>query len=237
MYRVASATGLGVPDLGVPEVKKPLSFQSPTARNEFDVPRFVQSKLVPDSERLSIQQVLNQDKEDADLVEASLKDKQSTYPNRLKRIVAQLKEFTGISFDQIYFERNGHGALAQRKNGKTVLAIDLAALNKSEVYLALIVAHEWAHLTKGHLLAESQDETFEKERQADYDAGIFLGSYHYDLDELLRVVLSMPESKDPVHGTSFGRACNIVKGYFHGKELRQAADDDVLASEASKLKI
>ena len=178
--------------------------------------KYVAGLVVPEMERLSFAQAAIKDEQDARLVEANLGE----YQQRLIPIVHQLRKFSGKSFP-IEFERHYRRGVA--KTGGAI-SLDFATLKKPLSELALTLAHEWGHQSMGHLTNNYCAHAAgipipEAERQADYYGGIFLGVYGYDIEELLKIKLSMPET-DPVHGTRFERACMIMQGYQHGQELQ-----------------
>jgi hypothetical protein len=178
---------------------------------------YVTRLIVPETQRLSFAQVAAQDSEDAREVEANITE----YEKRLIPIVRQLRKFSGKNFP-IVFERNYQRGMA--KSGG-LICIDFATLKKPESEMALTVAHEWGHQSMGHLANEYCAHALglpesEAERQADHYGGIFLGAYGYDIEEVLKIKLTMPEI-DLAHGTRFERACIIMQGYYYGQSLRE----------------
>lgn len=179
------------------------------------VVKYVAGLVVDDTQRLSFGQAATLDDEDARHVENNIDD----FKKRLIPIVKQLRTFSGKNFP-IQFERNYRRGLAKPGG---VISIDFATLKKPISELALTVAHEWGHQSMGHLTNNYCAHAAgipipEAERQADYYGGIFLGVHGYDIDEVLKIKLSMPET-DPIHGTRFERACVIMQGFVHGKEM------------------
>jgi hypothetical protein len=173
--------------------------------------------VVPETQRLSFAQLAAEDADHARDVEINIRE----YEKRLMPIVHQLRKFSGKSFP-VVFERNYQRGLA--KSGG-LISIDFATLKKPESEMALTLAHEWGHQSMGHLANEYCAHALglprlEAERQADYYGGIFLGAYGYDIEEVLKIKLSMPEI-DPTHGTRFDRACIIMQGYYYGRGLRE----------------
>jgi hypothetical protein len=178
---------------------------------------YVTRLIVPETQRLSFAQIAAQDAEDAREVETHITE----YEKRLISTVRQLRKFSGKSFP-IIFERNYQRGIA--KSGG-LICIDFATLKKPDSEMALTVAHEWGHQSMGHLANEYCAHALglpvsEAERQADYYGGIFLGAYGYDVEEVLKIKLSMPEI-DLAHGTRFERACIIMQGYYYGQSLRE----------------
>lgn len=178
--------------------------------------KWVTELLDPEKKSFSFAAMAQQDEADALLVEPNIQD----YLPHVKIIVNQLRNFSGKNFP-IIFERHYCRGLA--KAGGTI-SIDYATLNKPLSELALTLAHEWGHQSLGHLVNEYCKETSsitenEAEREADYYAGLFLGMYHYEVKEVIKSRLNMPET-DPVHGTRFERACIIAQGYEDGLRMQ-----------------
>jgi hypothetical protein len=182
------------------------------------VVKLVADLVVPEKQRLSFAALAKQDEADARLVEANIQD----YLHRVKPIVDQLRKFSGKNFP-IEFERHYRRGLAKAGG---VISIDFATLNKPLSELALTLAHEWGHQSLGHLMNAycshgSSISEPEAEHEADYYAGLFLGMHAYDVQELIKIRLSMPEI-DPAHGSRFERACIVAQGYHDGVHMHRA---------------
>jgi hypothetical protein len=170
---------------------------------------YVAGLVVPQSQQLTMMQVASQDEQDALFVLKHMHEHQQ----RLVPIVEQLRKFTGKDIP-IEFERHYRRGLA-KPNG--TISIDFATLRKPKSELAFTVAHEWAHIFLGHLTSSILEQ--QAECEADYWGAIFLGYFEYDLDELLKIKLLMPQM-DIERGGQFDRACIIGQGYVDGHELR-----------------
>jgi hypothetical protein len=180
------------------------------------VVKLVADLAVPEKQRLSFAALAKQDEKDARLVEANIQ----AYLPRVKPIVDQLRKFSGKNFP-IEFERHYRRGLAKAGG---LISIDFATLNKPICELALTLAHEWGHQSLGHLMNEycahgSSISEPEAEHEADYYAGLFLGMHGYNIEELIKLRLAMPEI-DPAHGSRFERACIIAQGYHDGKQMQ-----------------
>lgn len=185
-------------------------------RGNRDVQDYVAKLVVPEHERLSMSDVADQDKEDAKKVVANL----NQFSGRVTPIVEQLKVFSKKDFP-VEFERNYRRGLAKMGGA---ISIDYATLNKPLSELALTLAHEWGHQSLGHLRNDhfpcpSDISEQQAEHEADYFGGLFLGFYGYDLEEVLKSKLSLPEG-DSKHGTRYERACIITQGYCDGQLMK-----------------
>lgn len=169
------------------------------------VRQYVADLVVPQSQQMTTENIADLDEQEARQVVADF----PAYEVRLAPIVMRLRKFTGKDFP-IEFERHYRRGLA-KPNG--VISLDFATLAKSNGELALIVAHEWAHQSLEHLTSSVSEH--DAECQADYWGGIFLGYFHYDLNDVLRIRLSMPATD-----AQFERACLVAQGYQDGKAMR-----------------
>lgn len=173
------------------------------------VRQYVAGLVVPQTQRLTLKQVANQDERDARMVLARL----DRYQESIYLMVEQLRKFTGKDFP-IEFERHYRRGLAD-PNGTII--IDYATLRKPLSEMALTLAHEWAHQSLGHLTSSKTE--WEMESEADYWAGIFLGYFGYNLEEVIKIKLRMPEM-DQEYVSQHERACLIAQGHVDGQQMR-----------------
>lgn len=184
-------------------------------RYEEEVEALIEPLIVPEHQRLSIDECVDEDNKDTAIV----LEKLDHYGKRVLPIAEKLESYTLKSFSLI---AGSNGTRAQARE-PGIIELDFATLNKSEEELAFTVSHEWGHHDLGHLrnkhVTQRMDISEEEaEHSADFYAGIFLGYHGYDLKKLLKVKLRMPDG-DSCHGSRIDRAKIITRGFVLGTEM------------------
>lgn len=144
---------------------------------------------------------------------------------RIRMMIEQLQSLSGCNFHVRVGASHQVSVSAQASED---IVLDYAVLAKPIADIARVLAHEWAHMSLGHMsnaywLMPVPIDQESAEQEADFFSGVFLGAMGYPLDELIDMQLGLPQEQeeDAFIDPQSTRAYYVALGHAHGVARRE----------------